>query len=370
VHGSGGSMERVDHQWRIRAGAILWFLGACGFLLALPMVLQAWVWLLPISVVAAAMLALPIAWLWARFVSKKPFRHAWLKWSLAILFLLAMLLAAPIYYFAIATQMRPALVPQVTLTNGSKRVVFQGMQHVGSDAFYKSVVFDLEDALSRGYVIYYEGVQPSTPDIDRWFDQLVSGGKDLNSAYRDLSGLCGLRFQSDYLAVVVRDGIAHPERHVVADVSTADLRAEYDRIVARDPAFADATKRKVEAPDTGTFENVVEFLSAGTDAQREMAGIVCRGFMTKSMAASADPAQRDALDPLILDYRNRVLADRLIAEPRHHIYLTYGSKHLPGLFALLRKSDPKWRVASVKWIRTIDSPQSYSASLPGMPTPK
>lgn len=358
-----------NHPWRIRAGAIFWFLALCGFLLALPMLLQAWQWLFPITLLIACLLALPVAWILARYVWGGTFLSAWIKSSFAMTFVLAMLLAAPIYFFAFFAETRPALVPQVTLTNGTKRVVFQGMQHVGSDAFYKGVVFDLEDALSRGYVAYYEGVQPSTPEADQWFDQLVTGGKDLTSSYRDLSRVCGLRFQSDYLAVVERDRVANPERHVVADVTTAELKAEFDRLAARNPAFAAATKRKAETPDTDGFETVVQYLSNGTQAQRDMAGVVCRGFMTMSMTASADPAKRDTLDPLILDYRNRVLAGRLAAESRNLIYVTYGAKHLAGLFALLRQSDPNWRVASVKWIKTIDSPQSYSASLPGMPAP-
>lgn len=48
-------------------------------------------------------------------------------------------------------------MPQATLSNGSKTVVFQGMVHVGSEPFYKTVVCDIEQALSDGFVIFYEG---------------------------------------------------------------------------------------------------------------------------------------------------------------------------------------------------------------------
>ena len=36
-------------------------------------------------------------------------------------------------------QADPPLLPQATLTNGQKTVVFQGMIHVGMESFYKSV---------------------------------------------------------------------------------------------------------------------------------------------------------------------------------------------------------------------------------------
>ena len=87
------------------------------------------------------------------------------------------LLAAPVYYFAAITQLNPALVPQMTLTNGSRQIIFQGMQHVGTERFFKGVAFDLEAALSQGYILFYEGVRPSTPADDTWLDALVTNGQ-------------------------------------------------------------------------------------------------------------------------------------------------------------------------------------------------
>jgi len=51
--------------------------------------------------------------------------------------------------------------------SGQKTAVFQGMQHIGSEDFYKSVVFDLEQALADGYTLFYEGVTPMAgrPDL-------------------------------------------------------------------------------------------------------------------------------------------------------------------------------------------------------------
>ena len=67
-------------------------------------------------------------------------------------------------------------MPQITMTNGQKTIIFQGMQHVATEGFYKSVVYDLENSLSQDYVFLYEGVKPSTPEIDKWFETLITGG--------------------------------------------------------------------------------------------------------------------------------------------------------------------------------------------------
>jgi hypothetical protein len=358
-------MKRLNTAWRIRLGAVAWFLAGLAFLLAAPVLLQAWPPLLLIVGLIAALLALLIAWLWRRLKHRQRWRGAWAQTAVGLVFLLTVLLAAPIYVFAFYTQYRPALVPQVTLVNGDRTIVIQGMQHVGADRYFRSVVFDLEQALAEGYVLFYEGVRPSTPEIDAWFDQAVTDGQDLTTAYREIGDVCGLRFQSDYLNVLKADEAEHPGRHVVADVSTADLKAEYDRLVQIDPSFATAVLKR-EAADSDGLETVVSYLNKGTSGQKDIAGVICRGFMTMVMSRSNDPSVRDDLDPLILDYRNRVLASRLIDAPSPKIYVTYGSKHIPGVYQILKADDPSWRVASVKWLRTIDVEESYTRQLRGL----
>lgn len=356
-------------RWFLRFAAIGWFVAGLALLLALPILIQATGWALPAVVLVAALLALPCAWIFRKLLgSKKSFAHSWFKWAAALLCLLSALLAAPIYYLAAVTQMRPALAPQVTLTNGDKTIVFQGMQHVGAERFYKSVVYDLEDALSRGYVLYYEGVRPSTPEADAWLNRTVTGGRDLGDSYRAVGGLCGLQFQNDYFQLLGRDAQAHPESHVVADVSTLEMKQEYERLAASDSGFAKAmaARPKSDASSPGTMESAIRFFKQGSDGQRALGGILCRGFMTLSLGRAATARSDDPLDRVLIDFRNRQLAARLLAEPRPHIYLTYGSMHLPGVFALLRKNDPKWHVASVKWMRTIDAPEEYDGQLPDL----
>jgi hypothetical protein len=361
-------MAANSASWRIRLGAIGWFIAGLAFVLAVPIVLQASWMALPAILLIATLLALPVAWVWRRFRPSVHLGRAWTKVGIALTICLSVILAAPIYYFASITQLKPALVPQVTLQNGEKEIIFQGMQHVGAERFYKSIVFDLESGLSNGYILYYEGVRPSTADNDAWFAQTVTHGRDLTSAYRELGSLCGLDFQSDYLQVVFQDSVAHPENHSVADVDTAQMKAEFDRLMATDPDFATAMSEADDAPepDSDSLDGVVSWLQRGTDAQREMAGVICRGFMTSTMTQSNDSTERQPLDPLILDFRNRVLAQRLLDEPRDKIYLTYGAAHFPGVYALLRNDDPRWQVVSVKWLRTIDTPENYSATLPGL----
>lgn len=344
--------------WWIRITSVLWFLGFIVFLLGLPIVLQAspliFVGIVPVAGIIAGLLA----WLVAR-VRGGRVGHRWARGMVAGTFVLTALAASPVYYAATFTQFSPAMVPQAVLSNGQKTIVFQGMQHVGTEVFFKTVVYDLEDALSRGSVAYYEGVKPSTPADDAWFASTITGGADLSTAYRDLSEVCGLHFQGDYFGLLGRDVREHPAAHVVADVDTAQLHAEYNRLMAADAAFASAMRlRELEskADETNGLERLVDFLRAGTPGQREIGATLCRGYMTFATRRAA----KSELDKLVLAYRNRVLVKALLAEPRRRIYVTYGAGHLPGILALLRQADPKWQIQSLKWARTIDRQETLA----------
>jgi hypothetical protein len=71
----------------------------------------------------------------------------------------------------------------------------------------------------------------------------------------------------------------------------------------------------------------------------------------------------DQVDPIILDFRNRALADRIVADPHDKIFITYSAHHLTGVFELLQKQDPAWKVTSVKWLRTIEVPKQFEREL-------
>lgn len=363
---------RVD--WRrigLRVTTVLWFISGLAFLLTVPIILQA----SPLVLVGLIAIACVVAGIGVWLVGKlrngghRHTRSRWLKTAVALTFLLTVVAASPVYYLATITQFKPAMVPVATLSNGKRIIVFQGMQHVATEPFFKSVVYDLEDALSRGYILFYEGVKPADPASNAWFDKTITGGADLGTAYRQLAGICGLRFQSDYFGLLGRDAQVHPASHIVADVSTSQLRAEYDRLMRTDSNFAEAMRAKENERESGDggggdgIERLVTFLKTGTPGQQEMAGILCRGFMTMVMRRSGPPGKGDEQDKLILSYRNQALASALIADPHRHIYVTYGAAHLPGVLKILQRNDPRWRMISVKWLRTIDRPDTLVGTI-------
>lgn len=354
-------------RWKLRISAVLWFLLLAGFLLGVPVLLEV-SWLVVAGlVVLALVLGLIVAWLIRLVFSgqrRQSFLASYVKAVLGTLFVLGIVVALPIYYAAVLTSLKPLTVPQATLSNGKQTVVFQGMMHIGSEPFYKGVVYDLEKALSDGYVIYYEGVQGS-PEGDKWFADTLAGGGDLSANYKMLSDVCGLSFQLDYFQLLRADMAARPDRHVAADVSTADMMHEYERLAAADPGFAARVQpakadAKATTDSSEGLSSVINLLDGGTADQKRIAGYACRGFLTWTLGRPEAPSP---LDPVILDYRNRVLADRIAKDTHELIYITYGAGHLPGLLKDLQAIDPAWEIKSVKWQRVVEAPDDVTGQL-------
>lgn len=356
----------------ISARAIAWFVLATGFLLGLPVVL-AWTWgFLAGLLVLALLLAVPVVLSWHLWRRRQPGSRplpVYLKTSLALLMIMVALISAPVYYFSFEVNARPSALPQVTLSNGSRTVVYQGMVHVGSESFYKSVVYDLEKALTEGYTLFYEGVKPSPGEGDQWFSEYLGNGGDLSENYKMLGSVCELQFQLDYFSLLTADMKAHPDRHVTADVTTLEMKQEFDRLVKADPGFAARVAKKPAAEDakagdddSDLIDMIIDHIKEGTPAQRNILGILCRGAINATISNST--ASNGALEPVILDFRNRNLAQQIITHQNPKIYITYGAAHLPGVLALLQANDPKWKVVSSKWMRAVGTPEHLTGTLP------
>jgi len=344
------------------------------FALCLPILLGWGYGLLYVVALVAALLGVASAWVFRRFslaASGRPFASVWLRHLLGCALVLGILVAAPLYYLMVVTDTRPATVPQVALTNGSKRVVFQGMQHIGSEHFYQAVIYDVEKALSEGYVSWYEGVQTPTPESKAFFEKLsreLVGGSDLGGTYKSIGEICGMKFQLDYFGLLEADKAEHPKRHLVADVDALELKAEYERLMREDAVFAKAHaedfKPKRATDDNALMLKVVEWLKNGSESQKTLGGVACRGLFSLNQPAEDGPPGH--MEPVILEFRNRALAQRIMQSTDDKIFITYGAAHLPGLVAELRKLDPKWAVGSVKWLRTIEAPEHIEGKLRGL----
>jgi hypothetical protein len=129
----------------------LWFVLAGLTFICLPVLTSVSWWVVAVLIVLAMIVVLPIWLVMRRGRRGRTTGRSYFTGSLALTMLLICAAGLPIYYLAYRTEADPMVLPLITLTNGTKTVVFQGMVHIGSESFYKSVVYDLESALADGY---------------------------------------------------------------------------------------------------------------------------------------------------------------------------------------------------------------------------
>lgn len=354
-------------RWGERLKGAFWLALALFALAGLMVVGQLPAWIigavLGAGVLLGALLWLPRWWLARRRPGYAAGRSL-AAFALAGALLSLGLVSLPVWALAFWVQSGPTAVPLATLSNGQKTVVFQGMQHVGSEDFYKAVVFDLEQALADGYTLFYEGVMPvdGRPDLSDWFNQTLRGSKqDLSAGYKQMAGQCGLSFQLEYFDAIKADMAIHPSRHLTADANFLEMKTEYDRLLREDSGFAAAMAAraaKAEVPQSDGADPFTLFLGivqGATPAQKRLAGIVCRGVLGMAVSGALG-AQNDPTQRVILDFRNRTLARFVDESTADKIYITYGAAHFPGFVAELQKRDPKFVVRSVKGVRPMTLP--------------
>lgn len=62
---------------------------------------------------------------------------------------------------------------------------------------------------------------------------------------------------------------------------------------------------------------------------------------------------KDDIFSVILDDRNLHLVKNIVESSEKKIFITYGMMHFEGVYELLKKSDPTWRIISQKEYQVI-----------------
>ncbi|MEL5878786.1 hypothetical protein [Cereibacter sphaeroides] len=139
----------LSHDAVVRLKTLGWALLLFLFLISAPLLSAASPLLLAGVVLVGALLGLMI-----HVARRLPRRVRWspdrTQAALIGAALLTGLVAAPIWWLVLQPALYPLAVPRVTLSDGWREVVFQGMVHVGSEQFYRSVAYDLLRAKAGG----------------------------------------------------------------------------------------------------------------------------------------------------------------------------------------------------------------------------
>ncbi|MDD3646129.1 MAG: hypothetical protein PHH06_01845 [Candidatus Gracilibacteria bacterium] len=269
------------------------------------------------------------------------------KISLSLV-IIGLILTGFTYY---QNEIEPAKMPEYTITNGDKTVIFQAMSHVGSEEFYQTIKENLIKAKQNGYVYFFEGVGPGTEENSQKFNKAIGieFNKDL---YPNFSKLYGVNYQDN----TIYYGLVN-ELDFNVDVSIDYIMEEYEKLIA-------TSTQKLNIPDENAIpidvsSEIIKTLASLNDRElkvlvyinQAILNFIIKSNETKNLIASNFTNQ--ALFDIILHGRNEVLADAIINSEYNKIYVTYGLLHFEGVLKLLQVDDPDWKIVDTNYLIPI-----------------
>lgn len=258
----------------IRIQTLLWTFLALLFLLSAPILWAASPLVLIVIAAAGAVLGMAVG----RVI--RSYRHRLGRAALAGAAIACTIIAGPLYWLMLQPALRPLTVPRVTLGDGARQVVFQGMVHIGSEQFYRSVVYDMIRARDAGYVLYFEWTLPGTPEATAWLDAAAHADGDLNAQYAHIGQVCGMQLQGDFLGFIQREAVIDPNHIISADVSVTEMYNEWQRLIAARPELGQAIAAADNDQPDRSLSTVLDVISGLGDRQRDFFAAACRGAFT------------------------------------------------------------------------------------------
>jgi len=204
-------------------------------------------------------------------------------------------------------------------TNGDKELAYIPMKHIGPHEFYTNVRHKIDSLQSEGYIVFMESVRvtdsltPQQKDTLQRKIRKITGVAITKSGYIDtLNGtLMGRKFKN-------RKGLINQPKYSLLGVDTI-------------------TGRVVDVP-----------MNHLVDAYEKQFGRIylndCDYVQPLDEKYECGKINSKKSNAMILDYRNRHLAEAIAEEPAKKIAVIYGALHEAGLFNELKDIDPSWKI--------------------------
>jgi len=285
---------------------------------------------------------------------KKEFMNWWdfgqyFAYRISILLIfITWLLSFFVYYENIY---EPAMMPEFTLSNGDKTVVFQWMAHIWSNKFYNTIIDNITNYKKQGYVLFFEWVKLWTKESSDKFNKLMWVQFD-KKTYAGLSKIYWLRSQNndEFLNLV-------NNKDYRTDASMDDIVASYEKkywkINLNIPS-------KTWVEPINVWEKIDELVNQITDKELQLLIAINRAVMNLVIKNTAVQntimkwaGQQDLFD-IILNDRNKIIVKSINESKDKKIVLLYWLMHFDWVRSQLQKWDPKWQIKNIRYFQPIN----------------
>lgn len=277
------------------------------------------------------------------------------KISLSII-IIALFLASFWYYQNIIS---PAKIPEYTISNWKKIVVFQAMSHIWSEKFYQSVKTKLENYKKNWYVYFFEWVKPWTKENNENFNKAlwIKFNKEI---YKNFSKIYWLTNQDNSIYLWLVNNLDFN-----VDLNMDEIMFLYDKKFKNKKINFNTSKNKsnkIKEKSTKIIDMNKELIN--TLAKLNEKELKILRFVNKSILnflLKSDKTQKLIMDNfsnkklmnVILIERNKKLTNAIIKSKYNKIFITYWLLHFKWALKLLQKNDKNWKIINTKYLNPI-----------------
>lgn len=236
-------------------------------------------------------------------------------------------------------ELYPASMPEITISNWSKTVVFQAMSHIWTNTFYEKIKQNLTEYKKNWFVYFFEWVKGWSEENTEKFNKALWIKFDAD-LYKNFSKLYWVVNQDNNLFLWLVNNLDFN-----VDLNLDEIIGLYEKQLDK----WEKGEVKNEIP-LDVNKQIVETLATLNDKQLELLRYVNKSilnFIIKSdwlQKLLTDNFTNAVLFDVILNKRNDVLSNEIINSKYNKIYLTYWLLHFNWVFKLLQKNDSNWRI--------------------------
>ena len=247
-----------------------------------------------------------------------------------------------------SNEISPAKMPEFTISNWKKIVVFQAMSHIAKQDFYNQVRDNIRDFKSASWVYFYEWVKPWSKESSQKFDKAlwINFTPDL---YKYMSRLYWLTFQNnnDFLLQV-------NNLDFNVDLNLDEIVKIYEKKVK-----ISNTPKPENTEIINASEQLLDQLNNLNDKELKVLVYLNQAIMNTvikndkyAKSLLKDIWNQDLFD-VILDERNDNLTKAIINSEYNKIYITYWLLHFEWVLNILQKNDKNWKIIKTRYLYPI-----------------
>lgn len=266
----------------------------------------------------------------------------------------------------------PIMMPRITISNGEKTVIWQGMVHLAKKKFYDRLWGEIIFFRNNNYSIFYEGVgfKERLKENDLKYGYSKANILNVVKQPECLGNLSSLDtvadFSIDEFKTALYDNLIKrgysPEystflvdnfkesKSIVMDkhllqggflfyflIKLIYIKESFSWLIDNNKIFS---MKKEKKNKKNNIKNNIEELKKA----KEKGNIKWYNFLLFGMVMNAD---------VVIHQRDELLKRHIIEHKNNNIFITYGKGHMPGVFKRLKEADNRWKIINISFRKAL-----------------